>query len=103
MNKAKLISIFLTVIMSLQVIPIASIGRMLGSNQWTEELPHGCADDADRCDDAKIINFLLPEQHSLAIVFDTNQSLLRLHIAAGIPLNHSSEIVSPPPDQQFLA
>ena len=97
MIKVKLISFFLVLVMSLQVLSIASIGRMLSTNKWTEELPHGHTDGAE-VDDVKLNSFLLPEQHQLASSFDSHKSLLRIHISTGIPLNHSSDILSPPPD-----
>ena len=98
MVKLKLISFFLVLLMLLQVLPIARIGGMLSSNQWTEELPHGHTDDADKIDDIKINSFLLPEQHHLASSFDSKKSLLCIHNSSCIPLNHSSDILSPPPD-----
>jgi hypothetical protein len=97
MIKIKLISFFLVLVLSLQVVPIASIGRMLSTNQSTEELPQATTDGTG-VDDVKLNSFLLPEQHQLASSFDSHISLLRIHISTGIPPNHSSDILSPPPD-----
>ncbi|MBI1781115.1 MAG: hypothetical protein HYR66_07060 [Sphingobacteriales bacterium] len=38
--KKKIISVFLLLVFSTQVLPVAQIGRMLYQNQLTEELPH---------------------------------------------------------------
>ncbi|MBI2731377.1 MAG: hypothetical protein HYX40_11625 [Sphingobacteriales bacterium] len=40
MTKKKIISVFLLLVFSTQVLPVAQIGRVLYQNQLTEELPH---------------------------------------------------------------
>ena len=80
------------------MLPIERIGSMLSSNQWTEELPHGQADDAGKNDTVKFPNSLPPEQYQLASNFSDSKSLLWIHLSATIPSNHSIDVVSPPPD-----
>ncbi len=48
MIKLKIISFLLCMLMALQMLPVQEIGKMLSSNQWTEELPHNnCGDDGE--------------------------------------------------------
>lgn len=98
MLKIKIISIFLSLLMTLQMLPIAQIGSMLSSNQWTEELPHGPEDDMGKADQAKFTASLPPEQYQLASDFSNLTALIRIHISADIPSNHSTDVVTPPPD-----
>lgn len=98
MVKLKIISFFLCMVMALQMLPIREIGKMLSTNQWTEEIPHGTCDDAGKCD-ASLQKVFLPV-YSL-----TGTSLLTeakanayIHQSERIPSNHSTDVVSPPPD-----
>ena len=96
MLKIKIISLLL--LMTLQMLPIEQIGSMLGSNQWTEELPHGQADDSGKADQVKFPTSLPPEQYQLALNFSDSKSLLWIHLSATMPSNHSTDVVAPPPD-----
>lgn len=83
--------------MTVQVLPLAQIGRMLSSNQWTEELPHN-ADEAGKTAAAKFSPILPPEQYLLATDLAQNTAMIRVQISATIPSNHSTDVVTPPPD-----
>ena len=99
MIKAKVISFLFMLLMTLQVLPLSSIGRMLCSNQWTEELPHHeCGDEEGKMDQAKFSPVLPPVQYSFASHLITNKATLMVHISESIPSNHSNDVVSPPPD-----
>jgi hypothetical protein len=82
--------------MTLQMLPIAQIGCMLSSNQWTEELPHNV--DEGKADATPYTPFLPPnDHHYLSFATDT-KALAYIHTSARIPSNHSTDVVSPPPD-----
>ena len=99
MLKLKIIALFLSLLMTLQMLPIAQIGCMLSSNQWTEELPHNQNDETGKVDPSSHPHsFLPPDQHSLASHFSDCKAMMRIHISASIPSNHSTDVVTPPPD-----
>lgn len=98
MLKIKIISFFLALLLTLQMLPIAQIGSMLSSNQWTEELPHGSEDDMGKIDQAKFTASLPPEQYQLASDFTNSKAMICIHLTASIPSNHSTDVVTPPPD-----
>lgn len=98
MLKIKIIALFLSLLMTMQMLPLAQIGSMLSTNQWTEELPHNQGDDSGKADQAKFPTSLPPEQYHLASNFSDRKALIRIHISATIPSNHSTDVVSPPPD-----
>lgn len=97
MRRIKTIALLLLLLMTLQMLPIAQIGSMLSSNQWTEELPHNQSEDG-KADEVKFSSSLPPEQYQLASTFSDCTARLRVHISASIPSNHSTDVVTPPPD-----
>jgi len=85
--------------MTLQMLPISQIGQMLSTNQWTEELPHNASDGAVKAVDGSQPNFFPPEvNYNLDILAET-KDLAYLHSSDQIPSNHSTDVVTPPPDQ----
>ncbi|WP_018615079.1 hypothetical protein [Segetibacter koreensis] len=101
MIKLKIISFFLSLLIAIQMLPIAQIGNMLSKNQWTEELPHNAADDAGKADTFAKFNhpYLPPSGYSTGISFcSDSKELAYIHLSESIPSNHSTEVVIPPPD-----
>jgi hypothetical protein len=98
MIRLKIISLFLSLLMTLQMLPIAQIGQMLSTNQWTEELPHNANDHSGKAEDNSHSNFFPPEiNYNMAVLAET-KALAYLHSSDQIPSNHSTDIISPPPD-----
>jgi hypothetical protein len=101
MLRLQLISLFLAVVMSIQMAPLKQIGVALSSNQWTEELPHGVekGESEDGCKEGIYAPLYLPvtppdySSHHKAIA-----SNAYIHTSEQIPSNHSTDVVSPPPD-----
>jgi hypothetical protein len=83
--------------MTLQMLPIAQIGSMLSSNQWTEELPHSHS-EAGKDDCAVYTPFIPPLVHHHTSIFSEGKALAYIHTSASIPSNHSTDVVTPPPD-----
>lgn len=79
------------------MVPVGQIGAMLNSNKWTEEIPHSC-EQAAKGDATGNNTFLPPDQHMLVSNFCDAKTLIFLHISDQIPSNHSTDVVSPPPD-----
>ena len=76
---------------------------MLSKNQWTEEIP----DVADEPGKAAFTNFnhpfLPPIDYTTAVSFKKEtKALAYIHHSEQIPSNHSTEVVTPPPDSLTL-
>ena len=101
MVKLKIISFFLILLLTLQMLPIKQIGSMLSQNQWTEELPHNVSDDDGKADACTGLHHpFLPPASYAAVVASAYESktLAYIHFSEHIPFNHSAEVVIPPPD-----
>ena len=84
--------------MTLQMLPISQIGQMLSTNQWTEELPHSANDHGCKAEGNLSSTFFPPEvNYGIALTVET-KALAYLHASDQIPSNHSTDVVSPPPD-----
>lgn len=101
MMKLKIISFFLMLLVTVQMLPVEKIGNMLSKNQWTEELPHNTCDDTGKADVPADFNhpYLSPLGYSsfVSATSDT-RALAYIHFSDQIPSNHSTEVVIPPPD-----
>jgi hypothetical protein len=80
-----------------QMMPIYQMGAMLSSSQCTEEIPHSY-EQSVKSDVIVNTSFLPPDQHMLMSAYCDATALLFLSIWEHIPLNHSTDVVSPPPD-----
>jgi hypothetical protein len=97
--KLKIISFFLSLLIAVQMLPMQQIGKALAINQWTEELPHD-NDEAGKDTSVKFKNSLIPHTYysaNVSIAFEA-KALAYIHFSEGIPSNHSTEVVTPPPD-----
>jgi hypothetical protein len=100
MLKSKIISLFLCLLLLVQVLPLQQIGNALGQNQWTEELPHGDDCPVKGC----VVDFFshpfLPPHDFIELnnSYVVNIDLAYIHFSERIPHNHSADIESPPPD-----
>ncbi|MDQ6812210.1 MAG: hypothetical protein M3040_00495 [Bacteroidota bacterium] len=99
MIKLKVIAFFLGLLIAMQILPVKQIGKVLASNQWTEELPHDF-DDAGKDLTLKFNHpFLPPANYTTSVSFASEvKALAYLHFSEQIPSNHSTEVVTPPPD-----
>ena len=100
MFRLRIISFILALVLSIQMLPLAQIGFVLNSNQWTEELPNGPVEDNVKSDNAST-SFLLESPHHFFSEISCTAANIYIHSSEQIPSNHSTDVVSPPPD--FLA
>jgi hypothetical protein len=101
MVKIKIIALLLSLLMTLQMLPISQIGQMLSSNQWVEELPHDSNDSEDKAEGAILSNFF-PQLVVCNIVYlAQSKELAYLHLSDQIPSNHSSDVLTEPPNLLF--
>src|SRR3954449_2854527 len=89
MVKLKVISFLLSMLMLMQMMPVKQIGKVLASNQWTEELPHDC-DEAGKDAPAKFNHpFLPPANYSTPVALPSEvRALAYIHHSEQIPSNH---------------
>ena len=87
-------------LLALQMLPIQQIGKMLSTNQWTEELPHNSGDDSGKADASTPFQkaFLPVYGFSPTSLLSENKAKAYIHFSDQIPSNHSTDVVSPPPD-----
>ena len=97
MRKLRIIALFLALLMTLQMLPITQIGQMLSTNQWVEELPHN-AGDCGKAENSLEPHFLPPAITSCMAISAESKTVAYLHSSDQIPSNHSTDVVSPPPD-----
>jgi hypothetical protein len=88
---------FLIIILSIPVLPVREVGKLLSSNQLTEELLHSADAETKDGKDFKFKEHLVttsdyPSSHNsfIASEFFDHHSLL--------PAVHASDIPTPPPD-----
>jgi hypothetical protein len=87
--------------MSIQMLPLRQIGFALSSSQWTEELPH--AVEKGTKEDTSVgfeSLYLSIDSHKHLSSSIDRTSLIYIYICERIPSNHSTDIVSPPPDER---
>lgn len=98
MLRLRIISFFLALTMGITLLPLSQIGYALSSNQWTEELPHGCSQPEKADGFATGNNFLPVEGYNIVSHFSESKAMIYIHLSDSIPSNHSTDVVSPPPD-----
>lgn len=97
MVKLKIIALFFGLLMTLQMLPIAEIGKMISTNQWVEEMPHNTIDNSKVEYNAEP-HFLPPAMNPYVALFADSKIVVYLHCLDLIFTNHFSDVVSPPPD-----
>ncbi len=97
MIRLKIIALFLSLLMTLQMLPISQIGQILGSGQWIEELPHNVDDNEGKAEGTILSNFSPQIVNSNIIYLAQSKELAYLQFNAQIPSNHSSDVLAEPP------
>ncbi len=100
MLNSKFISLFLFLLLLVQVLPLQQIGNALSQSQWTEELPHAGDCAAKACDIDCLNHHFLPPHDFLQVsnIHIADIYLSHIHSSESIPQNHCGDIESPPPD-----
>lgn len=96
--KKKLCTLFLLLVLGIQILPIQQMGRLLFSNTFTEEIPHSIDTDSDCCKKA-IVKSDYISTPSFAFCSDyIDFALQHPHFTDAIPQNHTGDIHVPPPN-----
>lgn len=94
----RIINIFLILVLSVQILPVQQMGKMLYSNQFTEEIPHSLdhTPESVKQSESKSDFISTPEVAFLYVKGSSN--LIRPITCDIIPQNHTNEIHVPPPN-----
>jgi hypothetical protein len=99
MNLNRIISLFLSVVLALTILPVQEVGCLLAGNQIQEELPHNMStEDSAKNMDVAVKGFLPPSSYNVLSDISSQAASIYIHLSESIPSNHSTDIVSPPPD-----
>jgi hypothetical protein len=98
--RRRILNIFLLLVFAIQLLPLQQIGRMLYSNQLTEEVPDTVDYDFGKQVGKRMINFneyLEPHYELIHHHFTSeDQAFIITHDA--IPPNYAADIHVPPPN-----
>jgi hypothetical protein len=98
MKIKKGISIFLSLVLSFQVLPMQQIAAWLFSNPVTEELAHGMATGKEKSGSDESQSFNNFHEYHENIIADEFGNL-RNHLRdEAVFLRHADDILSPPPN-----
>jgi hypothetical protein len=99
----RLIAILFLLIFSLQVLPVRTMGKLLGKKAQTEEVKDDCDDSGD--DDTfdpeqqKYNNLLHYHTLTFSVTpYSKKKNRQVIHVNDDLPNSHIEEILSPPPD-----
>jgi len=103
LKNKKFISIFLVLVLSIQLLPVKQMISWLVSNQVTEELAHG-TDSGKSNPGFDEINKHLPVKQDLSLAgISTVSSGSIRHDAEALISRHADDIPTPPPNCQFTS
>jgi hypothetical protein len=95
--KKQFYTVFLLMVMAIQILPIQQMGSLLFNNQFTEEVPHSVPVEKGSFQKA----FLKSDYFSTAVESVSsyiNASSQYRCFDDAIPPNHTSDILVPPPN-----
>ena len=96
--RRKFCTFFLLLVLAIKILPVRQMGRALFGSQFTEELPHSCADGKDCLKKAESkSDFLYTPDFNLASLF-IESTFQYADMSTAIPLNPSADIHVPPPN-----
>ena len=93
----RIINIFLILVMAIQVLPIQQMGKLLYTNQFTEEIPHNFDHSGEPQPTEAKSDFTSTQEFSLLHMKDYT-GLTYPVTADVIPQNYTTEIHVPPPN-----
>jgi hypothetical protein len=94
----KLINIFLILVFAIQLLPVQQMGKALFNNQFTEEIPHSLDTSPDNPSKSLTKSAFLHWDSPYANRTFTYILTKKPALLVTIPVNHSFEILVPPPN-----
>lgn len=96
--KKRFYSLFLLLVLTIQILPIRQMGGLLFRNQFTEELPHSIHIEKSGFQKAFLRNDHLSNTVSTDSPDLENAASGHRHFADAIPQNFTGDIHVPPPN-----
>lgn len=96
--REKICTLFLLLVLAIQILPIQQMGGLLFSNRFTEEIPHVHDTDSGFFKKAAIKNDYLSSTGCNIVSAFIVSAVQHLDFADAIPLNHADDIHVPPPN-----
>ncbi|MBI2284376.1 MAG: hypothetical protein HYU71_11760 [Bacteroidetes bacterium] len=96
--KKKFCTIFLLMVLAIQILPIWQMGSLLFSNQFTEELPHSTSVDKSCLQKVDLKSDYLSASPETAVSAYMHASSQHQGFADAIPQNFTGDIHVPPPN-----
>jgi hypothetical protein len=95
----RVLTLFLIMVMAIQMLPVMEIGKALYNSQFTEEIAHSISLDTDEVDkpDFQKTEYL-PTKTFTNPVISLLASTEHMHYAVTIPHNPANDINVPPPN-----
>ncbi len=94
----KICTVFLLLVLAVQMLPVQQIGNALFSNLFTEEIPHSLDAEKDFSKKSVLTSDYLSTPVLLIGSVYINFSLQHYCMADAIPQNHAGDIHVPPPN-----
>jgi len=96
--KKKICTLFLLLVLAIQILPVQQMGRLLFSNTFTEEIPHSLDLDKDCCKKALLkSDYLSTPSFTICSAF-IDCTIQHRDFTDAIPQNHTGDIHVPPPN-----
>src|SRR5579871_2676089 len=96
MKLKKAISVFLILVLSIQLLPVKQMMSWLLSGQVTEEIIH--ANDTSKNTNEEVNKHFIAEQHAFAITTLSISFTNFRHEAEALFVRHADDIPTPPPN-----
>lgn len=100
MFKLQIISFVLSVILALQMLPVAQIGKVLVNDECAEEMPvstdEACKEDGHTYYSPVFFHHAGSDENAGSFLL--SRAMAYIYHSIDIPHNHSTDVVSPPPD-----
>ncbi len=95
----RVLTLFLIMVMAIQILPVMEMGKALFNCQFTEEIAHSIILDTDEVDKADFQKTeYLPTKTFMNPVISLLASIEHMHYAVTIPHNPANDINVPPPN-----
>ncbi|MBI2272471.1 MAG: hypothetical protein EPO58_00665 [Chitinophagaceae bacterium] len=95
--KKQFCTVFLLMVMTIQILPIQQLGGLLFNNQFTEEVPHAVPVEKGNFQKAFLrSDYISTTFESISSHINANSP--HHYFDDAIPPNHTSDILVPPPN-----
>jgi hypothetical protein len=98
MSRRKIISVFLIITLSVQLLPLKQMINWLLTNQLTEEIVHGSADGGKNPGTVDEVHKYIRASSISFSLLNKNISAMRMHEDEALYARFADDILTPPPN-----